>query len=63
MLDCAKVCDCEKFIKGQNVIILTRVTSNMLSSGQQNCGGHGLVLQSMIRHVLITFYTAEAGSF
>ena len=28
--DWAKVCDCEKFIKGQNVIILTRVTGNML---------------------------------
>ena len=47
VLDCAKVCDCEKFIKGQNVIILTRVTDNMLSSSQQNCGDHGPVSKSM----------------
>ena len=45
--DWAKVCDCEKFIKGQNVIILTRVTGNMLSSSQQNCGDHGPVSKSM----------------
>ena len=45
--DWAKVCDCEKFIKGQNVIILMRVTGNMLSSSQQNCGDHGPVSKSM----------------
>ena len=62
MSDWAKVCDCEKFIKGQNVIILMRVTGNMLSSNQQNCGDHGPVSKSMFRYMLITFYTAEAGS-
>ena len=36
--DSAKECVCKKFIKDQKVIILTRVTSDMLSSGQQNYG-------------------------
>ena len=36
--DSAKECVCKKFIKDQKVIILTRVTSDMLSSDQQNYG-------------------------
>ena len=43
--DLAKVGGCEKFIEGQKVIILTRVTSNTPSSGQRNSGGHWHVLK------------------
>ena len=41
----AKVGGCEKFIEGQKVIILTRVTSNTPSSGQRNSDGHWHVLK------------------
>lgn len=41
----AKVNDCEKFSKGQKVIILIRVTSGILSSSQQNSGCHQPVLK------------------
>ena len=40
--DLGKVGDCEMFIKGQKLIILTRVTSNILSTSQQNSGGYQL---------------------
>ena len=43
--DLVKVDDCEKFMKGQKVIILTRVISGMLSSSQQNSGCHWPVLK------------------
>ena len=38
--DVAKVGVCEKFIKGQKVIVLTRVTGDLLSSSWQNSGIH-----------------------
>ena len=47
--DSAKLCNCEMFIKGQKVIILTRVTSNMLSSGWQNSGGSQFGLEPLYR--------------
>ena len=40
--DLGKVGDCEMVINGQKLIILTRVTSNILSTGQQNSGGYQL---------------------
>ena len=43
----AKVVDCEKFIKGQKVIYLTRITGNMLLSSWRNSWSHQLVLKSL----------------
>ena len=43
----AKVVDCEKFIKGQKVISLTRITGNMLFSSWRNSWSHQLVLKSL----------------
>ena len=40
--DLRKVGDCEMVINGQKLIILTRVTSNILSTSQQNSGGYQL---------------------
>ena len=42
-----KPCDCEKFIKGQKVIVLTTVTRNMLLIRGQKSSGHWLVLKSL----------------
>ena len=49
--DSAKECVCKKFIKDQKVIILTRVTSDMLSSGQQNCSVCQLVFKPLLTWV------------
>ena len=45
--DSAKVGNCKRFIRGQKENILTRVTSIMLSSSQQNCSSNWLVLKPM----------------
>ena len=42
-----KPCDCEKFIKGQKVIVLTTVTRKMLLIRGQKSSGHWLVLKSL----------------
>ena len=49
--DSAKECVCKKLIKDQKVIILTRVTSDMLSSGQQNCSVCRLVFKPLLTWV------------
>ena len=49
IMDSAKLCNCEMFIKGQKGIILTRVTSNMLSSSRQNSGGSRFGLEPLYR--------------
>ena len=49
--DSAKECVCKKFIKDQKVIILTRVTNDMLSSGQQNCSVCRLVFKPLLTWV------------
>ena len=43
----AKVVDCEKFIKGQKVISLTRITGNMLLNSWRNSWSHQLILKSL----------------
>ena len=48
-MDSPKLCNCEMFIKGQKGIILTRVTSNMLSSSQQNSGGSRFGFEPLYR--------------
>lgn len=44
----AKVGDNGKFIKGQKVVILTRVTGEKLSSSQKKSCGHQLLTKSLV---------------
>ena len=46
-VDSAKVVSYGKFIQGQKVFILIRVTNDMLSSSQRNSGDHCFVLISL----------------
>ena len=49
----AKVGDSGKFIKGQKVVILTRVTGEKLSSSQKKSCGHQLLTKSLVLKVQI----------
>ena len=40
--------DSGKFIKGQKVVILTRVTGEKLSSSQKKSCGHQLLMKSLV---------------
>lgn len=59
----SKAGDIKKFIEGQNIIILMRVTGDMLSSSQQNSSSHGLDLKSLLTMLEVCIVSYRASFF